>query len=118
MDNTTGGGNGPEMEDYGSPADQGDAGTGAGSGQYSGGTEGTQQGSGEGEQFGEFDNTGTGVDLMVEMENTDFRSGLVKGGEAGASDVGGPGRYGGDAGGLETGSDSGASGQGGSGETM
>ena len=119
MDNSTGGGNRPQMEDYGSPADQGNAGTGsgAGSGQYSGGTEGTQQGSSQGEQFGDFDHTGTGVDLTVEMENTDVRSGLVKGGEAGADDAGGPGRYGGDAGSMETGSDSGASGQGG-GETM
>lgn len=116
MDNTTSGGNNTDMEDYGGPATQGDAGTGGG--EYSGGTEGTQQGSGEGQQFGEYANTGTGVDLTVEMENTDVRSGMVKGGEAGADDAGGLGRYGGDAGGMETGSDSGASGQGGSGETM
>jgi hypothetical protein len=85
-----------EIEDYGSPATGGDVGQGS----YSGGTEGTQQGSGEGEQFGEFDNTGAGVDLTIEMENTDVRSGLVKGGQQGADDVVGPGAYGGDAGSL------------------
>ena len=92
-DSTVGGG--PRMEDYGSPATDAE---GESSGQYSGGTEGTDQGSGEGEMFGEFGNTNTGTDLTVEMENSDVRSGLVKGGEAGASDAAGPGRYGGDEG--------------------
>lgn len=100
-------GKAPKMEDYGSS----DSGSGGVSdrnksdlqGKYSGGTEGTQ-GSGEGEKFGEFDNTGT--DLTVEMENTDARSGLVKGGEEGASDAGGPGRYGGTTGGVNDGNSS------------
>ena len=96
-------GDAPQMEDYGSS----DSGSGGGSnqnkseyeGKYSGGTEGIQKG-GEGEQFGEFGNTGAGTDLTVEMENSDARSGLVKGGEAGAADAGGTGRYGGDGGGV------------------
>ena len=96
-------GDAPQIEDYGSS----DSGSGDGSdvnrggyeGKYSGGTEGTRKG-GEGEKFGEFDNTGAGTDLTVEMENTDARSGLVKGGEAGAADAGGTGRYGGTDGGV------------------
>jgi len=96
-------GDAPKMEDYGSP----DSGSGDSSGQnksdyegkHSGGTEGTQKHS-EGEQFGEFGNTGTGTDLTIEMENSDVRSGLVKGGEAGAADAGGTGRYGGEDGGV------------------
>jgi len=42
-------------------------------GGYSGGTEGMHKGGHEGEMFGEFDNTGTGTDLTVEMMNTDAR---------------------------------------------
>ena len=100
-DNTQG--DAAPMEDYGGS----DSGSGGASdqnrseyeGKYSGGTEGTRKG-GEGEQFGEFDNTGTGTDLTIEMENSDPRSGLVKGGEAGAADAGGTGRYGGTDGGV------------------
>ena len=96
-------GDAPAMEDYGGS----DSGSSSGSaqdrsayeGKHSGGTEGTQQG-GEGEQFGEFGNTGAGTDLTIEMENSDVRSGLVKGGEAGAADAGGTGRYGGEDGGV------------------
>ncbi len=89
-------------EDYGGPADgeDKDNATDKGSSKYSGGTAGTRQGSSEGEQFGEFEDTGTGVNLTEEMENTDARTGLVKGGEKGADDVAGPGQYGGLAGGL------------------
>ena len=54
----------------------------------------------DGGQFGEFGDTGVGTDLTMEMENTDVRSGLVKGGEHGADDVAGPGQYGGETGGL------------------
>ena len=109
----------PEMEDYGSPATDKDPsltrpdgsgsdsnlGTLSGnqgmySSEYSGGTAGTEQGSGEGEQFGEFGNTNTGTDLTIEMENTDVRTGMVKGGTSGADDVVGPGAYGGEAGGV------------------
>ncbi|MDQ3930364.1 MAG: hypothetical protein M3328_14625 [Chloroflexota bacterium] len=95
----------PDIEDYGSPAtdtlgSSNELGSASSSSvaQYSGGTEGTQEGSGEGEQFGEFGSTGTGTDLTVEMENSDARTGMVKGGEQGADDVGGPARYGGSAG--------------------
>ncbi len=98
---TAGGKNEMDIEDYGSPAsedkqsgDMSDTG-----GRYSGGTEGTK-GSGEGERFGEFENTGKGVDLTVEMENSDARTGMVKGGEEGADSAAGPGQYGGRAGGL------------------
>ncbi len=109
-----------QMEDYGSPATDKDetatgtsgtsgrSGRSAGSssdydktedkGKYSGGTTGTKPGSSEGEEFGEYDKTGKGTDLTVEMANTDVRSGMVKGGEEGADDVGGPGQYGGEAG--------------------
>jgi hypothetical protein len=61
-----------------------------------------QGGNNEGQsgQFGEFGDTGVGTDLTVEMENTDVRTGLVKGGEAGADDAAGPGQYGGDAGSI------------------
>jgi hypothetical protein len=89
----------PRMEDYGSPAtDEGNTG-----GKYAGGTEGTNQGSGEGEQFGEWGNSGTGTDLTREMEEVgpqDVQSGLVKGGQTDKDEVGGPGRYGGESGGL------------------
>ena len=93
----------PQMEDYGG-SDSGSGGTSDRNrsdyeGKHSGGTEGTKKG-GEGEQFGEFGNTGAGTDLTVEMENSDVRSGLVKGGEAGAADAGGTGRYGGTDGGV------------------
>lgn len=67
---------------------------------YSGGTGGIQEGQGEGGQFGEFGETGVGTDLTIEMENTDVRSGLVKGGQAGAADDAGPGQYGGKTGGV------------------
>ncbi len=63
-------------------------------GRYSGGTEGTDT-STEGGQFGEFEDTGIGVDLTEEMENTDVHTGLVKGGKTGADDIAGPGQYGG-----------------------
>jgi hypothetical protein len=107
-----------EMEDYGSPATDagkmsrgksGSSGRGKGKsvsakqedkGKYSGGTTGVRKGSSEGEEFGEFDRTGTGTDLTIEMENADVRSGLVKGGEEGADDVAGPAQYGGEAGSL------------------
>lgn len=101
-------GDNPELqiEDYGSSDSEGGSGAAGGSGsqadkggRYSGGTEGTS-GSNEGEFFGEYRDTGTGVDLTEEMENTDVRSGLVKGGEPGSSGVAGPGQYGGDAGSL------------------
>ncbi len=114
---------GTNIEDYGSSDSAGGSGTmsGLGSadsagergtpsggnvaatgGKYSGGTTGvgdTSAGN-EGEYFGEFEDTGTGVDLTEEMENTDVRTGLVKGGEEGASGVAGPGQYGGEAGSL------------------
>ena len=64
---------------------------------------GTGTGTGTGHReglFGEFGDTGIGTDLTIEMESTDPRTGLVKGGEHGASDVAGPGQYGGEAGGL------------------
>ncbi len=105
--NKTSGGNEMNVEDYGSPESDDRKGgpTGDTSGRYSGGTEGTS-GSGEGERFGEFENTGKGVDLTVEMENSDVRTGMVKGGEVGADDVAGPGQYGGAAGGLSSSSGS------------
>jgi hypothetical protein len=53
-----------------------------------------------GAQFGEFGHTGVGTDLNIEMENTDARTGLVKGGEHGEDDVAGPGQYGGATGGI------------------
>ena len=75
-----------QTEDYGGPADQNEGSRGSDSGENVSG------------QFGEFEHTGVGTDLTVEMENTDVRSGLVKGGEEGADDVAGPAQYGGDAG--------------------
>ncbi len=107
MDRGQTGSDRPEMEDYGSPAtDEQAAAIATGrtddpedlGGQYSGGTAGIERGSGEGEQFGEFDNTGTGTDLTIEMENTDVRSGLIKGGQSGSADAAGPGQYGGETG--------------------
>lgn len=77
-----------QTEDYGGPADQ------SASSQESDGEQNVNN------QFGEFEHTGVGTDLTVEMENTDIRSGLVKGGEEGADDVAGPGQYGGEAGGV------------------
>jgi len=90
------------VEDYGGPADydEADQESDAKGDKYSGGTTGTRQGNSEGEYFGEFDRTGTGIDLTEEMDSTDARSGLVKGGEHGADDVAGPAQYGGEAGGL------------------
>ena len=81
------------VEDYGGSADE-DMG-----GQSGGSMQGNSDSGGVG-QFGEFEDTGVGTDLTVEMENTDARSGMVKGGEVGADDVAGPGQYGGEAGGL------------------
>ena len=54
----------------------------------------------KGEMFGEWENSGVGTDLTQEMDNTDVRSGLVKGGEHGSSDVAGLGQYGGETGGV------------------
>ena len=92
----------PEMEDYASPeGDNAPGATGQGeAGKYAGGIEG--QNKGKGGQFGEFDNTGTGVDLTVEMDSNDAdpRSGLVKGGKSGEDAIAGPAQYGGEAGDL------------------
>ena len=74
-----------DTEDYGGSENQGDQG-------------GNDEG--HGGQFGEFGDTGVGTDLTVEMENTDVRTGMVKGGEAGADDAAGPGQYGGEAGSI------------------
>lgn len=96
----------PRGEDYGGPGDypDNDETKESEAGKYSGGTTGTSQGSSEGEWFGEFDDTKTGVDLTEEMDETDAgSSGLVKGGEHGASDAAGPAQYGGEAGGLNKG---------------
>jgi hypothetical protein len=89
----------PSIEDYGSPATE----EGTTGGKYAGGKEGTNQGSGQGEQFGEWGNSGTGTDLTREMEEVgpdDVQSGLVKGGQTGKDEVSGPGRFGGETGGL------------------
>src|SRR5690349_6378968 len=93
-----------ETEDYGGPADDdmgGQSGSKMQGNRDSGGSDrgGDMGGGGDGGQFGEFEDTGIGTDLTVEMENTDVRSGMVKGGEEGADDVAGPGQYGGQAGG-------------------
>ena len=106
MDRDKNRGDESRMEDYGGPADSEssndlDDTARMESGEFSGGTAGTRQGNSEGERFGEFDRTGTGVDLTEEMDSTDARSGLVKGGEHGADDVAGPAQYGGEAGGLK-----------------
>ena len=94
----------PEMEDYGG-SDGGEA-RGASSqsqaGKHAGGDEGPNQSSGRVGRFGEFDNTGTGIDLTVEMESNeaDPRSGLIKGGQRGEDALVGPAQYGGEAGDL------------------
>jgi len=90
------------VEDYGGPADydESDQQSNTQGSKYSGGMTGTSPGNSEGEQFGDFDRTGTGVDLTEEMEGTDARTGLVKGGEHDADDVAGPAQYGGETGGL------------------
>jgi hypothetical protein len=92
-------------EDYGGPGDYPDSNQNSElEGEtFSGGTAGTRQGSSEGESFGEFDDSGTGIDLTEEMDETGAGSGLglIKGGEHGKSDVAGPGQYGGKAGGLK-----------------
>ena len=84
-----------DIEDYG------------GSDETQRGDQGNQSGNNRGQdesgQFGEFGQTGVGTDLTIEMENTDVRSGMVKGGATGADDAAGPGQYGGDAGGLNEG---------------
>jgi hypothetical protein len=67
---------------------------------YSGGTGGLQEGAGHGGQFGEFGETGIGTDLTIEMDSTDPRSGLIKGGQSGAADDAGLGQYGGKTGGV------------------
>ena len=81
----------PEMEEK----------NGTEAGKYAGGTEG-DTGTGEGERFGEFGNTGTGIDLTVELESNEInpRSGLVKGGQPGEDALVGPAQYGGEAGDL------------------
>ncbi len=91
-----------ETEDYGGPSDEDKGSQGGQRSQdsSSGGGSGDSGDGGDGGQFGEFENTGVGTDLTVEMENTDARTGMVKGGEEGADDVAGPGQYGGAAGGL------------------
>lgn len=63
--------------------------------------EDTTANAGKGEMFGEWENSGVGTDLTQEMEGTDVRSGLVKGGEHGAADVAGLGQYGGQTGSVE-----------------
>jgi hypothetical protein len=70
----------PEMEDYaGSEANKNE---------------------GQGERFGEFGNTGTGIDLTIELESNEVnpRSGLIKGGQRGEDALVGPAQYGGEAG--------------------
>jgi len=62
--------------------------------------EDTSANAGKGEFFGEWEDSGVGTDLTEEMEDTDLRSGLVKGGETGAADAAGPGQYGGQTGGV------------------
>ncbi|HKP52833.1 MAG TPA: hypothetical protein VJ183_09290 [Chloroflexia bacterium] len=95
MDSDTNGSETRQLEDYG------------GSDEKQGGAQGNQgdQGGDNGDhddsgKFGEFGHTGVGTDLTVEMENTDVRTGMVKGGEKGADDAAGPGQYGGEAGGI------------------
>ena len=81
--------------------------SGSGNEDISGGSEGGQgQGSGRGEMFGDFEHTGTGTDLTIQMESNDIdpRSGLVKGGGAGEDEIAGLGQYGGETGGV-TGND-------------
>jgi hypothetical protein len=74
----------PPMEDYGSSDVDDVHDTGQGSevrnrtafdqapdaNANTGGTTGTTQGSGDGEQFGEFNDSGTGTDLTREMDST------------------------------------------------
>jgi hypothetical protein len=95
MNNDASKGEARDMEDYGG-SDENQRGA-QGNQDSQGGNSGDHEASG---QFGEFGHTGVGTDLTVEMENTDVRTGMVKGGEAGADDAAGPGQYGGDAGGL------------------
>lgn len=76
-----------------------------------GGTDFDSQGQGVGDQqldsgsaaagqFGEFGNTGTGVDLTLEMDSdkADPRTGMVKGGQPGEDSLAGLAQYGGEAG--------------------
>jgi hypothetical protein len=94
----------PRSEDYGGPGDYPDRYQTPGessSGIYGAGTSGTSDISGtsgyssapqdsiQGEQFGEFGDTGTGVDLTEQMDETGA------GGEHGASDLSAPVQYGG-----------------------
>ncbi len=67
---------------------------------YNEGYEDTSANAGKGEFFGEWEDSGVGTDLTEEMEDTDVRTGLVKGGETGAADAAGPGQYGGQTGGV------------------
>ena len=67
---------------------------------YNAGFEDTTANASKAEMFGEWEDTGVGTDLTEEMEYTDAKSGLVKGGETGASDAAGPGQYGGATGGV------------------
>jgi hypothetical protein len=87
----------PRSEDYGGPGDYPEPNQQSGestSGTYSGGTTGASMGSSEGERFGEFGDTGTGVDLTNQMDETAARSSMASG-EYGASDLEGPVQYGG-----------------------
>ena len=85
-----------EIEDYGGSDSRGNQ-----DNQDNPGNQGNSGGDGgDGGQFGEFGNTGVGTDLTVEMENTDARTGMVKGDEAGADDAAGPGQYGGETGSI------------------
>ncbi len=73
-----------ETEDYGGPADDDMGGQSGGSMQGNKGSGGSDRGGdmgsggGDGGQFGEFEDTGVGTDLTVEMENTDARSGMSR----------------------------------------
>lgn len=106
----------PEMEDYGNAdgdtgrgatnldqVDRSSVGQGQGQGQHGHrGQDSEGSDTDGGGQFGEFGNTGTGVDLTVEMESNevDPSSGLVKGGQSGEAGIAGLGQYGGEAGKL------------------
>ena len=65
---------------------------------YSGGTGGLQEGQPGGGQYGEFGNAEDHTGMTTESSTIDPRTGHVKGGQRGASDVAGAAQYGGDAG--------------------
>src|SRR5947208_211392 len=101
----------PKIEDYGSPGTDSVRTSMGGSGEsgdpdnetanqglYGDDSTRSTQDKNGGERFGEFEDTGIGTDLTVEMENTDIRSGQIKGGQHGASDAAGLAQYGGEAG--------------------